>query len=150
MNTYTLLLTAVSVLATVVAYLFRANQKMVKDASKERREHDAALADKDRVFAKEREAWMVERVQWEHDRELDRANDERSFEQRYRELVQRQESDLAHDRALARAYVDQVRKECADQVELIAQKMQEASERTAQVLDKIYDRFLSGPRRRNF
>lgn len=123
-----LLVIAVVALAGVIAYLFRfyTGRMEAKDAilSKEREER-----------AKERENWVVERTRHERFQVELRAE----YEAKYRETHKTLHED-------AREHEDRARREYAENIEAVSQNVQAASDKVTQVLDKIYDRYIS-PRR---
>jgi hypothetical protein len=119
-----LLIAAVMALAGVVVYLFK------------------RMEAKDAVRAQEREAWVIERTGWA----VERARQERfqvelraEYETKYHEV----HKTLYED---AREHEDQARREYAENIEAVSQNVQAASDKVTQVLDKIYDRYIS-PRR---
>jgi biopolymer transport protein ExbB/TolQ len=117
-----LLISAIMALAIALVYLWRYYANQMKEIEVERRSQ--ALEQ-----AKEREAWAVERVEI-------RAEYEAKYHATLRQLYED-----------AREYEIAARREFAENMEIVASKAAEASERVAAVLDKIYDRFIIGPRR---
>lgn len=84
---------------------------------------------------KEREAWAVERERWAVERERLRGE----YDKRY--IV-----DLERIHKEARDHEAAVRREYAENMEIVASKAEESLNKVAAVLDKIYDRYI-GPRR---
>lgn len=119
-----LLITAVVALCGVVAYLFRYYSKRAEDHGKERG-----------AWAKEREAWAIERTRHERMQIDLRAEYETKYHETYKTLYQD-----------AREYEAQARREYAENMEIVAQKAAEASDKVTAVMDKIYD-YLIRPRR---
>ena len=140
-----LLLTAITVLAGVIGYLF----KLLISKSKEQVTSEAAIGE-------ERKAWAVERQKLASDAALERQKLaaeyeikelelKAEYEKRHREVIERYDSIARADSARMLAHEDQVRKEFADIVENVSTEIEKANAATAAVLQKFYDRFV-GPR----
>jgi len=131
-----LLVVAIMALAGVIAYLFRYYSKRVSLLEKERLEREIAHAKERESLAKEREAWAVERTKLEGYRVELRAE----YEGKHRDLLRSVYDDL-------REYENNARREYAENMETVAGKAAEASDKIGVILDKFYDRFVGGPRR---
>jgi hypothetical protein len=119
-----LLISAIVALAGVIVFLFRYYSKR------------ADLHDKEREsWAKERESWALERVRLEGFQTTLRAEYEQKYHETYKTLYQD-----------AREYEAAARREYAENMEIVAQKAAEASEKITTVMNKIYD-YLIRPRR---
>ena len=123
-----LLVIAVVALAGVIAYLFRFYTGRMEAK-------DATLAKEREERAKERENWVIERTRHERFQVELRAE----YEAKYHEM----HKTLYED---AREHEDKARREYTENIEAVSQNVQAASDKVTQVLDKIYDRYIS-PRR---
>lgn len=129
---------AVVTMAGVVAYLFRYFTKKSDTAEKERLHLLEAIA-------KEREAWAAERVQMGLAHKENRAE----YEAKHREVVERHAASLRELYDDAREQETISRREYAANMEVVAEKARESQEKVGQVLDKIYNRFIAGLRRKD-
>jgi hypothetical protein len=84
---------------------------------------------------KERELWAEERERWVGERERIRAE----YDKRYILELERLHKE-------GREHEATVRREYAENMEIVAAKAEESNGKVAAVLDKIYNRFI-GPRR---
>lgn len=125
-----LLLLGISILGGVIAYLFNYYNKRDKGHAMERE-----------AWAKEREAWAVERVvereRFNHARAELRAEYETRYREDYRQLLEQQ-----------RQHEEEGRRADADRMETIERTAAEANAKVAQVLEKIYDRYIGPGARR--
>jgi len=119
-----LLITAIVALCGVVAYLFRYYSKRSEDHGKERE-----------VWAKEREMWAVERTRLERFQVELRAE----YEAKYHETLTTLYKEARESESTAR-------REYAENMEIVAQKAAEASDKVTAVMNRIYD-YLIRPRR---
>lgn len=123
-----LLLAAIAALTATVVFLFGSY-------SKRQREQEALRLKDHEDWAKERIEWAKDRVRTEQFQIVLRGE----FEAKYHDALRKMYED-------AREHEDQARRENAANVEAVAVKVQEASDRVAMVLDKIYERYIA-PRR---
>lgn len=119
-----LLLLAISGLVGVVAFLFRYYSKRFEDHGKERE-----------AWAKEREAWATERTRLERFHVELRAE----YEAKYHETLNTLYKEARESESMAR-------REYAENMEIVAQKAAEASDKVTAVMNRIYD-YLIRPRR---
>lgn len=129
---------AVVTMAGVVAYLFRYFTKRNDTAEKERLHLLKSIAD-------ERAAWSAERVQLGVAHKENRAE----YEAKHREVVERHAASLRQLYDDAREIEALARREYAANMEVVAEKARESQEKVGQVLDKIYNRFIVGLRRKD-
>jgi len=116
-----LLCIAIAALAVALGVLWRYYSGRLEAHETQRRQHDLEQAN-------ERQAWAVER---------ERLRTE--YETRHLSTLQRLYEDAREHEATAR-------REYAENMEIVAAKAAEGSEKVAAVLNKIYDRYIS-PRR---
>ena len=133
-----LLIAAIVALAGVIAYLFRFYSNRLKDIG------DAQKL-RDDEHAKERAQWAVERSSAAMVRETTDAKIRAEFEEKHRVIVAEQVKMMAELHEQAREHENTACREFAQNMETVATKAGEASDRIAAVLDKFYDRFV-GPR----
>ena len=124
-----ILVIAVTALATVVAFLFKY--------------YSGRQAAAELLYRVREEEITKERITWA--RELKAIRTE--FEMKHRAMLEGQVKIMADLHEEAREHENMARREFAENMELVASKASEASEKIAAVLDKFYDRFV-GPRRR--
>ena len=124
-----ILIIAVVSLATVVAFLFKYYAKR--------------QADSELLYRRREEEIFQERLTWTREREAIRTE----FEMKHRTMLEGQVKMMAELHEESREHENTARREFAENMELVASKASEASEKIAAVLDKFYDRFV-GPRRR--
>jgi hypothetical protein len=140
-----LLITAVSVLAGVIAYLF----KLYIAQSKEKNATDISMA-------KERESWAQERLKLVGDHALERqrimkeaevqeAALRADYEKRHREVIERYDGIARADSKRMLDHEDEVRKDFADIMERVSGEHTKANESLVAMLHKFYERFV-GPR----
>lgn len=139
------LIGAITVLAGVVAYLF----KLYVARNKEISAREDAMAEERKHLGLERAKIVsdhrleIERLQAQH--ELEEEQTRTDFEKRHRELVERYDAAARRESDIFRAHADQVRKDFADVMEKVAVEASKQSASLAAALQKIYDRFI-GPR----
>lgn len=126
---------AISVLATVVAYLFKLYVGNNKD-----------LAKNEVAMVNERAAWAIERARISTDAETKVAEAEAAYEKKFRELIERYDDISRRRDEASRAHEDQVRKEFADIMERVAAESGKSASALVDILQKFHDRFV-GPRR---
>jgi putative heme iron utilization protein len=129
------LVIAISVLATVVAYLFKLYVGNNKDA-----------VAKEAAMVSERASWAIERVRLAAEVEAKVAEAEASYEKRFRELIERYDDIARRKDEANRVHEDQVRKEFADIMERVATESGKSASALVEILQKFHDRFV-GPRR---
>lgn len=116
-----MLIIAIAALALALGVLWRYYTERLKETELQRRQHDLEQAN-------ERQTWAVER---------ERIRTE--YETRHLTTLQRLYNEAREHEATAR-------REYAENMEIVASKQAEASDKITAVLDKIYDRYMS-PRR---
>ena len=118
------LVAAILGLAGVIGYLFRFYAKRMEKLEADRRQSDED-------HAKERAKWAAEREQLRAE-----------YEERYRVALEK------HITALQKLYEDSreheslVRREYTANMEIVAQKAAEATEKLGAVMSKFYDRYV--------
>ena len=78
-------------------------------------------------------------------RETMEAKTRAEFEEKHRSVIAEQVKMMAALHEAVREHEDTARREFAENMEMVATKAAEASDKVAAVLDKFYDRFV-GPR----
>ena len=140
-----LLIAAIVALAGVIAYLFRFYSNRLKDIGDAQKLRDDEHAKERAQWAVERSQWAVERSSAAMVRETTDAKIRAEFEEKHRVIVAEQVKMMAELHEQAREHENTARREFAQNMETVATKAGEASDRIAAVLDKFYDRFV-GPR----
>jgi hypothetical protein len=135
-----ILIAAVVSLAGVVAYLFKHFSTKQSEAEAERR-----LQEKE--SAKERLGWALERQKLDTTREEYETALRLEYETKHRIVLENHIKVMTELHEASREHEDLVRREFAQNMEMVASKAMEASDKVAAVLDKFYDRFV-GPRSR--
>lgn len=126
---------AVVVLAGVVGLLFKLY------VARNQRAEDGTAA-KDALMAVERTSFLEREHAWETEREQIRADAER----RVREATETYATELAEMRDQYLGREDGLRKDFGDRIERIAAEASKSALAQAEVLNKLYERFV-GPRR---
>lgn len=124
-----ILLTAVAALAGTVAYLFKHHTTKQDEA------------------AKERLAWALERQKFDTAREDYEAALRLEYETKHRVILEDHIKMMTALHDDAREHEDLVRREFAQLMETVAARAASSQDKVAQVLDKMYDRYV-GPRSR--
>jgi hypothetical protein len=130
-----MLILAVVALASVIAYLFKFYSGRMEAKDLALAAKDLLLAKEREERAKERESWVVERTRHERFQVELRAE----YETKYHGTLKTLYDD-------AREHETTMRREYAENVELVAQNLAAAGDKVGRALDKIYDTFVA-PRR---
>jgi biopolymer transport protein ExbB/TolQ len=127
-----LLCAAVTALAATVGYLFKFYSTKMSEQSADRRKIEAEHAD-------ERKQWAVERARADSRVEIARAELKAEYEKSFREILED-----------ARKHEDEVRRDYARNIDGVAEQLSAAHDRLTVVMDKFYERFVNGGRRRDY
>ncbi len=138
-NTTAMLIAAIVALVGAIAYLFKHYQSKISDLEKERRVESAEVA-------LERKGFIHERAQHEDVQEKFESQLRAEYEVKHRLLLENQVKMMAQMHDAAREHEANARRDFALNMEMVADKAAEASNKIAAVLDKFYDRYVS-PRR---
>ncbi len=130
----TVLIAGMTVLATVVGYVFKLYVGSNKD-----------VKDKDAAMIKERASWDIERARISAAAEMSIAKVEAEFETKFRELIVRYDEIASRDREANRRHEDQVRKDFAEIMERVSAEAGKSAAGLVEILQKFHDRFV-GPR----
>lgn len=135
MTTEQALLLAVTALAGTIAFLFKFYSGRLALA-------DDARSKRDEEISKERIEWAKERTRMESMELSLRAE----YEEKHRSLIETQAKIMQAIYDAGREHENRCRREYAQNMEVVAAKVTEATEKIGAVLDKMLDRVL-GTRR---
>lgn len=125
-----ILIFTISILASVIAYLFRYVNRRTLSHEKHRRELEQA-------HERERATWIEEKAAWDAEREAERETERADYETKHRELIERYEELARADREAHITREDQLRHENAANLERIAQSAQSRSASELALLEKL-------------
>lgn len=135
------LIVVVIALAGVIVYMFKLYNRRVVSHDKQRRELEAQ-------HALERNRWIEERAAWDAERESETLQMRLDYETKHKELAEAYIKQSAHDRSEHLAREEQIRKDSGLLIEKMQERAAVASQATADLLQKIHQRFLGGRRAR--
>jgi septal ring factor EnvC (AmiA/AmiB activator) len=140
-----LLITGLTVLASVVGYLFRLYIGRNKEISAEQ----ATMTKERAEWAAERgkiaSDMAAERARTAFDIELKESEIRVEYEKRFREVIERYDQAARRDSERHREHEDQVRKEFAEIMERVSAEASKSAAAMVQMLQKFYERMV-GPR----
>lgn len=136
-----ILISAVGVLAGVVAYLF-------KHYSSKQDESQKGRLSQEQDFARERITWATERQKIDTAQEAFEIKLRLEYETKHRALSDQYMQMMREIGESSREHEDAVRKEFAEIMETVASEATKGQEKIALVMDKFYNKYVSPPRSR--
>lgn len=127
---------AITVLAGVIAYLFRHYTQRLKEIEKARDEHDCKIAEERACWAEERAKLSASREQIETELRLE-------FESKHRQALQDHVTTIRQIFEAARENENAARRDYAANMEFISRTAAEANDRIGMILDRFYDRLVA-------
>lgn len=118
------LIIAVTALAGVIVYLWRHYANQEKDREKERLKREVD-------FANERAGWAAERAKLEARSDVVRDEIEAEYEAKFREVLE-----------ASRKHEDEIRRDFARNIDVIAAQANASTDKIVTVLDKFYERYV--------